>query len=211
MTEGVLSGTPIATPAGWRPVEQLSPGDLVLTFEDGPVPLIEVWSQPLPPAGQAQVLARAHWPLAVPVAALGNRMPIRLLPEQRVLIESDSAEEMHGDPFALLPAAALEGFRGIEFARPEAGFAAFRLGFTRDQIVYAGRGALIAAPAPDLTAERDPEGVSDRAQYPTLTLAEARALVACLMAEDLGAALRPVLLEGHGPQDDSGPDQAARF
>ncbi|WP_168732919.1 Hint domain-containing protein [Aliigemmobacter aestuarii] len=204
MAEGVLSGTPIATPRGWVPVEELSPGDLVLTFDDGPVPLFELWSQPLPGL-PAAIALRAHWPLDVPVAALGNRSALRLLPEQHVLIECDAAEEAHGEPFALVPAAALEGYRGIGLARPEPGLSVWRLGFPRDQVVYAGRGALIAAPAPDLATAHDPEGGADRTPYPTLPLSEARALVACLMAEDLGTALRPL------PQDDAGAGQAARF
>lgn len=203
VAEGLLHGTPVATPSGWRPVESLSPGDLVLTFEDGPVPLIEVWSQPLP-TGQG-LSAQVHWPFAIPAGALENRVPLVLLPEQRVLIESDAAEDLYGDPFALIPAAALQGYRGIDLTRPEPVAIAVRLGFSRDQIIYAGRGALIACPSPDLAGAGDVEAQAERAEYPTLSLAEARHLVACLMAEDIGAALRPLPQAGLEPED-----QAAR-
>ena len=195
VAEGILSGTPIATPRGWVPVERLAPGDLVLTFDDGPVPLLEMWSQPLPQAPTAGLSARAHWPLEVPQGVLGNRLPLRLLPEQHVLIECDAAEAMFGDPFALVPAAALDGYRGIELAVPEPGLSAWRPGFARDAILYAGRGALLAAPSPDLTGATDTEGAETRAVYEVLPLAEARALVACLMAEDLGVALRPAEID----------------
>lgn len=194
-TEGILAGTPIATPMGWRRVETLRPGDAVLTFEAGEQRLEQVDCQPAgdDTAGWPQ----GHWPLHVPVGALENREEIVLLRDQRVLIECDAADDRYGDPFALIPALALQGYRGIELCRPPGiatdGAAAVRLGFAADQIVYAARGALLACPEMQLGLQADIDALKRRAargDYPALSDAQARELVICLIAEDLGAALR---------------------
>ena len=44
----------------------------------------------------------ASWQMNVPAGALGNREDMTILPHQPVLIESDTAEEMTGDPLALI-------------------------------------------------------------------------------------------------------------
>jgi hypothetical protein len=192
LTEGILGGTPIATAQGWRLVETLLPGERVLTFEAG--------MQPLASARRACVSAAdvppVFWPLRVPPGALDNRGELLLLPEQKILIESDAAEALLGDPFAMIPAAALEGWRGIARTRPADASLVMSLGFAEDQIIYASRAALLACPgelspwAPlfDLMEDR-----AEQAAYVPLSLSQARHLVACLIAEDLGAALRTVV------------------
>ncbi|UYH50536.1 Hint domain-containing protein [Candidatus Kirkpatrickella diaphorinae] len=52
-----LSGTRIKTPQGWRPVEELAPGDLVITYEDG----AEV-AAPVRWVGEGDVTCRADVP-----------------------------------------------------------------------------------------------------------------------------------------------------
>ncbi|UYH50621.1 Hint domain-containing protein [Candidatus Kirkpatrickella diaphorinae] len=52
-----LSGTRIKTPQGWRPVEELAPGDLVITYEDG----AEV-AAPVRWVGEGDVTCRADLP-----------------------------------------------------------------------------------------------------------------------------------------------------
>lgn len=193
---GILSGTPIATPEGWCLVEDLLPGDAVLTFEAGAQTLTELEMQPF----DAEIGPTPHpyWPLQVPVWALDNRAELMLLPEQAVLIESDAADDIYGDPFALIPATALLGFRGIEVCRPPDAAQVVRLGFGADQIIYAARGVLLFCPALHLdlgTAQPAPE-------YPILSDPQARALVSCLMAEGIGAALRRL---------GQSPDHAAFF
>ncbi|HEX9858282.1 MAG TPA: Hint domain-containing protein [Paracoccaceae bacterium] len=191
-TDGILAGTPIATPAGWRRVETLRPGDAVLTFEAGEQRLEQV-NHHL--AGEDDIgdWPQGHWPLQVPVGALENREEIVLLRDQRVLIESDAADDLYGDPFTLIPAVALQGYRGIDLCRPPGAAEAVRLGFAADQIVYAARGALLACPEMQLGLHADIDALKRRAargDYPALSDAQARELVICLIAEDLGAALR---------------------
>lgn len=47
----LAEGTPLRTPVGWRKVEDLRPGDLVLTADEGPVPLRDISRRELPWAG----------------------------------------------------------------------------------------------------------------------------------------------------------------
>lgn len=181
---GILSGTPIATPSGWRQVETLLPDDAVLTFEAGPQPLTEV--ELLPFDAEIGLSPHPYWPLHVPVWALDNRADLMLLPETAVLIESDAADDLYGDPFALIPATALIGFHGIDVCRPPDTAQVVRLGFATDQIIYAARGVLLSCPALHL----DLGAATAKPEYPMLSEPQARALVSCLMAEDIGAALR---------------------
>ena len=82
-SNGLTEGTLIATAMGWRPVEAIAPGDLVLTFDRGLQPVRDVkraiaWLTPGP-------LPHAMCPLSVPPGALGNAEAMTLLPEQAVM------------------------------------------------------------------------------------------------------------------------------
>lgn len=189
VAEGLLAATPVATPEGWCPAGDLSPGDHVLTFDDGPQPVLSVYMATItdPPP--------ALWPLRVPPWALDNRDEITLLPQQRVLIEADQAEVLFGDPFALIPAEALEHWRGIARARPAHGEAVVQLTFARPQILYASRGVLLSCAGEDWAFPQP--GWGDAAGEALFTdpgpsvcsLQQGRHLIACLMAEEAGAAL----------------------
>lgn len=191
-TEGILQGTRIATASGWRMVEDLSPGDLLLTFDTGLRPLQAVHraSMMADPARWSP----AHWPVRVPVGAMGNRAVLDLLPEQPVLIECDQAEAMFGDPFALVPARSLTFWRGVEPFHPPSAAEVVILVFDAEQLVYAEGAALLWCPGE--TGGGVPAGtrvltrlLAGSRPYVPLSLASARDLIACLMAEDIGAAL----------------------
>lgn len=173
---GILAGTKVATSIGWRPVEAIAAGDLVLTFDGGLLPVKQVvrrqfWTDESDPA---------DWPLKVPAGALGNRGDMYVLPRQLILVESDTAEAVLGDPFALIPAAALDGFRGITTVRPGEVIEAIELQFESEEIVYANIGALFLAPAAgDLLSQRE-------STYAPLGLEQANFLVDCLAEEDRG-------------------------
>ena len=179
VAEGIVGTTPIATPLGWRMAASLIVGQDVLTFDNGPQP---VTSARIMALGTGSM---AHWPLLVPPWALDNRDELILLPEQKVLIEADIAETLYGDPFALIPSQALEGWRGISRWRPPQGAAAVLLEFEEPQVIYASRGILLSCPG-------DPYAEADwlDATHVHYTLAQARHLITCLMAEETGAALR---------------------
>ena len=142
---GITSGTRIATDHGWRPVETLSIGERVLTFDSGPQQIVAITrATQFVNDGIAPDFAN---PIHVPAGAIGNTEPMVLLPELNVMIESDEAENRTGDPFALIPAKALIGFRGAERFRALRPFEVLTLHFDNDELVYAEGGALFLAPA----------------------------------------------------------------
>ena len=146
---GVMTGlavtTKVASTMGWRKVEALTEGDKVLTFDAGMQPITKITRQQLW-HGEATCPQR-FWPLEVAAGALGNRDAMTLLPNQSVMIESDAAEEVYGDPFTLIPAAALEGVNGIKRVEPNTGFEVITLHFENDQVVFGNSGALFFCPA----------------------------------------------------------------
>lgn len=189
LLEGIVAGTRIATGLGWRRVETLRPGDSVLTLEAGYQTVETLFRARLKDAD----LPRTFWPVCVPARALDCRESLILLPDQRVLIECDQAEDLFGDALALVPAAALEGWRGIARVPHPGGAEAVTLGFAVPQVVYASRAVLLACPGQDGPADttadllaEEPPRLADTA----LTFNQARHLVACLIAEDVGGALR---------------------
>ena len=137
---GIVSGTKVATEFGWRPVEALTEGDLVLTFDSGMQPVVAVerhviWCE----VGASDM---ESWPLTVPAGVLGNEVEMMLLPDQPVLVESDAAESLYGDPFVLIPARNLAGVAGIDRVVPPVRIEVVTLRFAREQIVFANIGAL---------------------------------------------------------------------
>lgn len=106
------SGTMIATPSGERRVEDLRPGDLVLTRDHGAQPLrwIRSWTQPL-----AGVVPDAR-PVLVPAGSLGRGRPaceLIVSPQHRLL--AGGAGQLMGSfgSEVLVPAKALTGTSGI--------------------------------------------------------------------------------------------------
>lgn len=149
LSHGLTAGTRVASNLGWRAIDALAVGDKVLTFDHGmqqitSIRRVELWVD-------APETAEALWPVVVPVGALGNREELLLLPDQGVMVESDAAQDMHGDPFAILTANALVGLRGIRRRRPLKPVELIAVYFTHDEVIYAEGGALMHCPA-DLTS-----------------------------------------------------------
>ncbi|MEL6913628.1 MAG: Hint domain-containing protein [Pseudomonadota bacterium] len=138
---GLLHGTRVATRAGWRDVEAVAIGDAVLTFDHGFQTVMGIehvmnWPDHETCPDQAA-------PLEVPVGALGNAEKVWLLPRQLVLVESDLAETLTGDPFAIVTVDTLAGWKGIGPVLPRAPHAVVVLHFAQDQMIYAAEGALV--------------------------------------------------------------------
>jgi len=178
-TRGLLAGTRVATSMGWRAVEALAAGDLVLTFDAGLQPLAEVrrdifW------AADADVPAAYH-SVFVPAGALGNTADLELLPDQGVLIESDAACDAYGDPFAVIAAKALDGYRGIRRVAPRTQIEIITLVFATEQVIYAQGGALVHCPRPILQLD---ELGRDLGGYDVIPARDAAFLVECMVVED---------------------------
>lgn len=177
---GLVAGTRVATAMGWRSIEAIATGDKVLTFDAGLQTVMQVTRVPLW-SGQTDCPKR-FWPLEVPAGALGNRDVMQLPPNQNVMIESDAAEEMYGDPFSLIPAAALDGVNGICRVPPTEGLEVIVLRFADDQVVFGNNGALFFCPsARDLleSAFEKPE----EPLYAILPMKEARVLADIIEGE----------------------------
>lgn len=172
-TSGMVAGTKVATRSGWARVETITAGTQVLTFDGGLQTVVSVTRHVL----MADTCDIASWPMSVPAGALGNREPMTILPHQPVMIESDLAEEMTGDPFALIPATSLDGLRGITQSRPEAWVEVIQLHFEQDEIVFANIGALFLC-----RAEADLMAASV-AGYNVLSVDQADDLVDYMMTE----------------------------
>lgn len=188
MMTGMTQDTKVATNIGWRSVGSIAVGDQVLTFDGGLQVVKSVVRTPLW-TGESQ-LPQRFWPLEVPAGALGNSEVMHLLPRQGVVVESDAAEACFGDPFALIPAAALEGLRGI--ARVPLRDMGRNLGdvitlqFEEDAVVFAKSGALFFCNAAgDFVA--DLFDAPRSSAYDMLSLGDAKALTN-MIADEIAAA-----------------------
>ncbi len=177
---GLMTGTRVATGIGWRAVEALGVGDMVLTFDAGLQRITKVtrqviWNGP-------EMCPQRFWPLNVPAGALGNRDALTLLPDQYVMIESDAGEDLFGDPFSLIKSKALEGVNSIEAVPPAHGLEAIVLHFEYDQVIFAECGVLYYCPSAAGLLE---QAVSSHAvaPYKALDSEEADVLVMCIESE----------------------------
>lgn len=179
-THGLMAGTKVASNLGWRVIEALTVGDMVLTFDHGMQEIVEIrrhtfWTD-------APDTHRAQWPVIVPAGALDNRDEMVLLADQGVLVESDAASDIYGDPFAVVPAHALEGVRGITRAAPARQIELIAVYFAQEEVIYAEGGALVHCPAN--TVALDAFLGADAASYDLLSAEDAAFVAECLVMED---------------------------
>ncbi len=153
---------------------------MVLTFDHGMQEIIEIHRSIV--CLNACDISIAQLPLVVPVGALDNRTALRLLPDQGVVVECDAAHDLHGDPFAVIPAAALEGVRGIHRARPAQQIEVIAIYFSQEQVIYAEGGALVHCPVNTTALDCF---LNDAAEgYDVLGPTDAAFLAECLVLED---------------------------
>jgi hypothetical protein len=141
LAEGLLDGRQVATDSGWRAVETLKPGDMVLTFDNGMQKLVDRISAPVAPDPRTSSLSMRC--VSVPRGAIGNRRDITLLPSQLVLLECDYAAARFGDPFILVQAGALVGYRGITRGLLPTKMKSHMLAFKEEQIIHTDGSALL--------------------------------------------------------------------
>ena len=165
LAEGLLPGRLIATDSGWRPVETLQAGTMVLTFDHGMRRLERISTTTV---GQSPHGAAAQHVIHVPKAAIGNRRDIDLLPDQLVLLDCAFGEARFGDPFILVPAGLLDGYKGIECHRVTPVMSSYMLGFAAEEIVHTDGSALLSCFSVARSAQ-----VSQPCRYPRVTPAQA--------------------------------------
>ena len=134
-------GTLIDVPAGRRAVESLQPGDLVLTEDRGPQPLVWTGSRRLVFGPEPHPQKPVH----VPRGALAEDVPVQDLivsPQHRFLIGGESLRARHRIDEALAPVKGLIGRRGIRQMRGKRGIVYVTLLFQRHELIRAN-GALV--------------------------------------------------------------------
>lgn len=136
---GLIAGTLVETAVGWRPVELLRVGDHVQTYDGGLRQLRHIERGYYGATAGAYPLEQI---LHVPSGALDNCDDLMLMPQQMLLIESKLVAELLGELSVLIPAAALDGFRGISQAPPRGLIEAVSLGFDDEEVIYANSGLL---------------------------------------------------------------------
>lgn len=181
---GLLNGTLVATDEGWRPVETICVGDRLLSFDHGLQEVRELQRER--PRSHSGHTGKPRCAVEVPAGALDNDTPLWLMPDQGVLLESDKALEILGDPFAVVPARALLGVNGIRLGNPGAGISITTLAFARDEAIYVAGGPRLVCPRPR-TVLSEMSDAADMSFFSIQTLQSARYLVKSLI-ESRGAA-----------------------
>lgn len=93
----LLAQTPVATPWGYRNIDQLKRGDTVNTRASGVVPVVHSVSRTVPARGSFQ-------PLRIRAPYFGLQQDIIVSPEQRLLIDGPEVEYLFGQEAVLVPA-----------------------------------------------------------------------------------------------------------
>ena len=160
---GVAGATLIETEGGWRRADALLPGMRVATWDGGFRPLVAVDTARRHPAGRSLI--------RVPGGVLNNCGPVWLDPDQQVLIQSPVVAAVLEAEAALLPAAALKGYRGISRLAQPAPMGITTLRLAEDEVIFAASGLCLHCPAG--------QG-ADAGYHPALDLARGRDLMALI-------------------------------
>lgn len=171
---GILSGTNVATPQGWRGVEAVAVGDDVMTFDGGFQRVIGISRSLL--WAPIEDCPEALWPIRVAEGVIGNRRALQLLPDEIVMIESDLAEQLFDDPFALIAAQALENLPGVERVPPEGYVEVVTLSFEQDELIFVEGAALVLCQSigAGATMSLDALLADDDTGYHVLSLGDAK-------------------------------------
>lgn len=130
------AGTRILTANGPVPVEDLRPGEMVLTRDRGPQPLR--WAGHIHLSHHDLVARPDLQPVRIGANALGGAGPDRSMlvsPQHRVLIEGARAEMYFGESEVLVPAKHLIGKADVTRALPAEGVTYVHILFDRHELV----------------------------------------------------------------------------
>ncbi|MEM6636007.1 MAG: Hint domain-containing protein [Pseudomonadota bacterium] len=139
--EGICfaAGTPILTPDGETAVEDLLPGDLVVTADRGPQPIRRVEGAVVPPDRQAR--SASLLPVKISAGALAPGVPARDLVvsrQHRILLDGPAASLYFGESEVLVAAMHLAELPGIELlTEPVQGLEYFHILLDQHEILTA--------------------------------------------------------------------------
>lgn len=165
------AGTPVATPAGARPIETLQPGDMVLTRDHGAMPVRWRGQRTI---SAAQLIAEPHLrPVRIRSGALGIDRPdgdVLLSPDHRVLVSGPAAATLFGVREVLVRAGDLLDADGVVRDRTPAKVTYVHLALDGHQVLDAS-GLPVESFDPssaDLSALRDADRAALLERFPGL-------------------------------------------
>lgn len=103
---GLGTGTPLRTALGWKPVEEIEPGDLVQTSATGFQPVRHVISRETPAVGH-------YAPLMLAAPSFGLLGDVLISPDLKMLIEGADADYLFGVDAVLVEARHLTGLAAM--------------------------------------------------------------------------------------------------
>jgi len=169
-------GTMIATPDGLCAVEDLNPGDLVLTRDHGPQHILLISQNEFSAVGR-------NAPVRICKGALGNDVDLMVSQQHRMLIDDWRAELFFGEDEVLVAAKHLVNSDTI-YVHEGGNVEYFHLLFEQHEIIW-GAGIPSESYFPPHFAERSDDETLDeiRRMFPNI----------CLFASGLEQAARPVV------------------
>jgi hypothetical protein len=149
-----VAGTGIQTPNGEVAVEQLLPGDLVMTQDDGP--------QPLRWIGRRKVAAEGSFaPIHIRANTFGRHRDLMVSPLHRILIRDSLAELLFGETEVLIAAKDLINDKSVRSV-PGGEVEYVHLLFDRHQVVFSeGLATESFLPGPQTTKSFEAEIVAE--------------------------------------------------
>lgn len=151
---GILVGGSIATEFGWRPIEAVCCGDMVLTFDNGFRPIVGMrrvclWNG-------RDTCPDALLPVLIEANVLDNTRDVRVLPEQGIMVESNAAENYRGDPFAVLIPRSMQAYGFADRVQPGGPIEVIILEFEETEVIYGQCGLHYFVPKTgDMLAEKE--------------------------------------------------------
>ena len=123
-----VAGTLIQTPFGERRVEELTPGDMILTQDDGPQPLRWIGTRAVAAVGNLA-------PIRIRAGTFGQHRDLLVSPQHRVLIRDSLADLLFGEAEVLVAAKDLVNDHSVR--RIEGGEVTYvHLLFDRHQVIF---------------------------------------------------------------------------
>lgn len=132
-----VSGTMIETPRGQMMVDELRPGDLVMTVDDGPQPLVWVTSSTHTWPGSEEKFK----PVQIKAGALGNDLPqvdLMVSPQHHFLLRNAHCAVLFGCPEVIAPAKGLTGMMGVRHMKGKKTVTYHHLLLARHSLLLAG-------------------------------------------------------------------------
>ena len=164
--QGVIcftEATRLRTPDGDRPVEELQPGDRVITRDDGAQEVLWVGSSHI--TGARLHVHPELRPIRIRAEALGHALPdgeLVVSPQHRVLIRSPEAMVLFNTDEVLVAAADLLNDRSITRLGALRGLTYYHLLLTRHQVVWANGVASESFHPAEMALDRLERGQRDR-------------------------------------------------